>query len=70
MYMMLVTMISSQLWEQLRDVVMTRGAGDTSMLPHAVEDAMWESLRYRTDRMSQNIDATKHLLQRRPVLSV
>ena len=64
MYMVLVTMISSQLWEQLRDVVTARSDVDASQFSRAVGNAMWNSLRYRTDRMSQNIDATKHLLQR------
>lgn len=65
MYMLLITMLSSQLWEQLADVMR---AGTASMSRCAL-DAMWDPVTDRTDYLSQTIDATKNLLQRYSVVA-
>ncbi|KAK3178682.1 hypothetical protein OEA41_000819 [Lepraria neglecta] len=67
MYMLMLTMLSSQLWEQLADVMRAGGdvpTGSASASRCALADTMWDTVTGRTDRLSQTIDATKHLLQR------
>jgi hypothetical protein len=67
MYMVMITMFSSQLWKQLADVMkggdgaqMDSAAGSRSTLA----DTVWDSMTDKTEGLSRTIDATKHLLQR------
>jgi hypothetical protein len=67
MYMLIVTMFSSQLWEQLTDVI---GTCSASTSPSALVDTMWATVTDRTYHLSQTIDATKHLLQKQSVVAI
>lgn len=72
MYMLMITMLSSQLWEQLANVIRVGGDIPTSSAPvsqSALADMMWEAVTDRTNRLSQTIDATKHLLRRYSVVA-
>jgi len=71
-YMLMVTMLSSQLWEKL--AIMMRGrrdvlTGSASASQCALADTMWDTVTDRTERLSQTIDSTKHLLQRYSVVA-
>ena len=66
MYMLIITTLSSQLWEQLADTMRTaRGAsmGLVSVSECALANTMWNTVADRTDQVRQTIDTTKHLLQ-------
>lgn len=66
MYMLMVTIFSMQLWDQLADV-MNSGADVstdiTSSSGRGVTDSMWDQVTHRTGRVSQIIGDTRHLLQ-------
>jgi hypothetical protein len=66
MYMLMITMLSSQLWEQLAGLIRARGDGSTtpgSTSRSALVGVLWNTMTERTDRLSQTILATKCLLQ-------
>lgn len=72
MYMLMITMLSSQLWEQIADVVRAglNGPMDSaSASGYTLAHTMWDTVTDGTDRLSQTIDATKHLLRRHSVVS-
>jgi hypothetical protein len=67
MYMLMITMFSSQLWEQLVDVMKSRGSAQTDSAAASrstLADTVWESMTDKTEELSRTIDATKHMLQR------
>jgi hypothetical protein len=65
MYMLIITMLSSQLWEKLKDL-MRAGSGastaSTSELRSTLKETMWSTMIERTDRLLQTMEATNHLL--------
>jgi hypothetical protein len=72
MYMLMITMLSSQLWEQLADVMRAGGdvLTDSALASRcALADTMWDTVTDRTNRLSQTIDAAKHLLQQYSVVA-
>jgi len=67
MYMGMITMFSSQLWEQLADVMKAGGGAQTDSAASSMSTLMgtvWDSMTDKTEGLSRTIDATKHMLQR------
>jgi hypothetical protein len=67
MYMIMITMFSSQLWEQLADVMKAGGGAQTDSAAASrstLADTVWDSMTDKTEGLSRTIDATKHMLQR------
>jgi hypothetical protein len=69
MYMLMFTMLSSQLWEQLVEVMRAGCAGEVSTSPGSLSrstlvDMMWDRVTEKNKDLSQIIDSTRHLLQR------
>jgi hypothetical protein len=67
MYMVMITMFSSQLWEQLADVMKAGGGARTDSAAGSRStsvDTVWDSMTDKIEGLSRTIDATKHLLQR------
>jgi hypothetical protein len=67
MYMVMITMFSSQLWEQLADVMKAGGGAQTDSAAcsrSTLVDTVWVSMTDKTEGLSRTIDATKHMLQR------
>ncbi|KAH6667628.1 hypothetical protein B0J14DRAFT_182907 [Halenospora varia] len=65
MYMLMVVMLSSQLWEQLANLVSAErdfSAVSTSKLHRTFKDTIWDVLTERTNSLSQTIDATRNML--------
>lgn len=65
MYMLIITMLSSQLWERLADAMgvgdcITLGTDSRSLLT----DAVWNAVMDKNSHMSQTIENTRLLLQR------
>ena len=72
MYMLMITMLSSQLWEQLADVVRAGVNGpidSASASGYALAHTIWDTVTEKTDRLSQTIDTTKHVLRRHSVIA-
>jgi hypothetical protein len=72
MYMVMITMFSSQLWEQLADVMKAGGGAQTDSAACSMSTLMgtvWDSMTNKTEGLSRTIDATKHMLQRYSVVS-
>ena len=70
MYMLMITMLSSQLWEQFADKTRVSDGisvrfGSRSVLTKTV----WDNVTDKNDRMSQTIDNTRRLLQRQCVVA-
>jgi hypothetical protein len=70
-YMLMITMVSSQVWEQLADKMrldhdISMRMGSNSILTEAV----WGKVTDRNDCMFQTINKTRHLLQQRSVVAV
>jgi hypothetical protein len=69
MYMLMFTMLSSQLWEQLVEVMRAGCAGEVSTSPGSLSrstlvDTMWDRVTEKNNDLSRIIDSTRHLLQR------
>jgi hypothetical protein len=70
MYMLMIAMLSSQLWEQLADTLRADdgspvGRGSAS----ALTDTIWNAMMDRNENMSRTIESTRHLLQRYSVVA-
>ncbi|KAI0134007.1 hypothetical protein BJ170DRAFT_729283 [Xylariales sp. AK1849] len=62
MYMIMVTMISAQLWERVAAVTKRGGDGPRAGCKSDLVVMMWATMAVKTNRISQMIHATKHLL--------
>jgi hypothetical protein len=69
MYMLMISMLSSQLWEQTVEV-MTAGfdlpspTRSATWPRDALVDTMWGRVAEKNERLLENINATKNMLQR------
>lgn len=57
MYMLTITMVSSQLWGKLENLLRINGD-----VPDTLETKIWKSMEEDTSRMCQTISSTKHIL--------
>jgi hypothetical protein len=67
MYMVMITMLSSQLWEQLGSTIRAGidvATGSESMSRCTLVSTMWNTVMVRTDQLVQTINVTQSLLQR------
>lgn len=74
MYMLMMTMFSTKLCEQMAEVMRTgqgKGGEREEGLPESAllepQQAMWDTMKGQTDRLSRDIDVTRRMLQRLPV---
>jgi hypothetical protein len=64
MYMLMITMLSSQVWEQLADKMRVGGWFSVRMGSRSVlTETVWDKIMDKNDRMLQTIDDTRHLLR-------
>ncbi len=71
-YMFMVMMLSSQLWEQLAEVMAARphsGMGSVRASSDVLVDTVWNTMLDRTNDMSKTINTTRNLLQRSSVVA-
>ena len=64
MYMWLITMLSSQLWEQLADTLRFANSGGSRSEGSVLTDTVWNTIAERSDSMLETIERTKQTLQR------
>ncbi|KUJ06447.1 uncharacterized protein LY89DRAFT_743775 [Mollisia scopiformis] len=64
MYMLMITMLSSQVWHQLANKMrVSDGIFATLRSGSVLTEAVWYKIMDKNDRMLQTIDETRHLLQ-------